>query len=287
MIGVGLLGGSLGKAMRERGLTGRVTGYVRRAAGVEECLRAGAVDTATLDLEEAVRGSDLVVLCTPLSQMSSLAARCAPFLKPHCLVTDVGSVKGSVTKELESVLAGSRARFVGSHPMAGSERTGVSAARGDLFEQAVCVVTRTEQTSEAGARRIERLWAGVGARVIRLSPEAHDLLVSRSSHAPHVIAAALANMVLAPAYGPVQSQLCATGFRDTTRIAASSPEMWRDIAIANRKNLRSVLTRFMSELSRFSRALDRKDEAAVRRFFETARARREAWAANGRLQSPE
>ncbi|HLP75392.1 MAG TPA: prephenate dehydrogenase/arogenate dehydrogenase family protein, partial [Candidatus Paceibacterota bacterium] len=237
IVGVGLLGGSLGLAVRRHGLVGEVAGYVRREAAIAECEKAGVADYATTDLLAAVSGADLVVLCTPLAQMRSLVTQLLPALKRGAIVTDVGSVKASVVRDVCGLIRKSGAHFIGSHPMAGGEKTGVSASRADLFENAVCVVTPTRNSNQAALRKVEQFWKALGSRVIRLAPEVHDQLVSRSSHLPHISAAVLANLVLNPALPVEQSKLCATGFRDTTRIASGSPEMWRDIALANRKNL--------------------------------------------------
>lgn len=280
LIGVGLLGGSLGLALRKRRLVKSVVGYVRRAASVAECKEAGAVGFATLDLHRAVEGAELIVLCTPIAQMRPLVEQMLPALKPGSIVTDVGSVKGSVVRDLESILAKAGAHFVGSHPMAGSERAGVSAARADLFSNAVCVVTPTRRSNKAAVRKVESLWKSVGGRVLRLAPEAHDELVSRSSHLPHVVAAHLANLVLSPERPAEQGMLCANGFRDATRIASSPPEMWRDIALANRDNLSRALSAFVDSLRAFRRALRRGDEPAIMKLFEQARQRRDHWAAS-------
>ena len=241
IIGVGLLGGSIGLAARKRRVAGEIAGFVRREKTVAECEKFGAADFATTDLLAAVSNADLIILCTPLSQMRPLAEQFLPALKRGAIVTDVGSVKAGVVRELESLVSKAGAHFVGSHPMAGAEKTGVAAARVDLFENAVCVLTPTKKSNAAAVRKLEQFWKSLGARVVKLPPEQHDLLVSRSSHLPHVVAAALANLVLNPANPKQQAALCAAGFRDTTRIASGSPEMWRDIALANRKNLsRSV-----------------------------------------------
>ncbi len=237
IIGVGLLGGSIGLAVRQRRLAGEVAGYVRRAASLKDCEKAGAVDYATTDLLAAVSKADLVILCTPLAQMRSIAEKILPALKRGAIVTDVGSVKAGVVRELESIIARAGAHFVGSHPMAGGEKMGVLAARADLYANAVCVVTPTKKSNAGAVRKVEQFWKSLGARVLKLDAAQHDLLVSRSSHLPHVVAATLANLVLNPAGSKTQAALCATGFRDTTRIASGSPEMWRDIALANRKNL--------------------------------------------------
>jgi prephenate dehydrogenase len=287
LIGVGLLGGSLGLAIKRRKLARRVEGYVRREVAIAECRKVKAVDRATLDLKSAVADADLVILCTPLAQMRSLVRKMLPALKRGAIITDVGSVKGSVVKELESLVANAGAYFVGSHPMAGAEKTGVSAARADLFECAVCVVTPTKRTNRGALRKVEAFWKDVGCRLLRLTPEAHDALASRSSHLPHLVAATLAASVLDPKAPKRQAALCANGFRDTTRIASGSPEMWRDIAIANRAQLSAALDGFVRELQSVQALLRSGNAARIQKFLETARSRRDRWRAGCVSPSPE
>jgi prephenate dehydrogenase len=287
IIGVGLLGGSIGLAVRRRKLARLTAGFVRRAASLKDCERAGAMDFATTDLPAAVWDADLVILCTPLAQMRSLVERMLPALKPGAIVTDVGSVKTGVVRELEPLIAHASAHFVGSHPMAGAEKTGVLAARADLFVNTVCVVTPTRNTNRPALRKVEQFWKSLGSRVLELATETHDALVSRSSHLPHVIAATLASHVMNPARPKHQAALCANGFRDTTRIASGSPEMWRDIALANRKNLDRSLDAFIADLKKFQRVLKNGDTAAITRFFETAKQRRDKWCAGCASRSPE
>lgn len=287
LVGLGLLGGSLGLAIKQRRLADRVEGYVRRAESVTECEQLGLVDRATLDLSAAVRDADLVVLCTPLAQMRELVERALPGLKRGAIVTDVGSVKGSVVRELEPLAARADACFVGSHPMAGAEKTGASAARAELFQDAVCVVTPTAK-SEAGAiRQVEEMWKAVGTRVLKLTPEAHDALVSRSSHLPHFVAATLANLVLDPTSPKAQAVLCANGFRDTTRIASGSPEMWRDIALANRVNLSQSIDTLIERLRALQSAIDGQHADAIDEFLTQAKQRRDQWCAQNTSASPE
>ena len=287
IIGVGLLGGSLGLAVRRRKLARLTAGFVRRTASLKDCERAGAVDFATTDLLAAVWDADLVILCTPLSQMRSRVREMLPALKRGAIVTDVGSVKASVVRELESLVAKAGAHFVGSHPMAGAEKTGVSSARADLFVNTVCVMTPTKKTNQAALKKTGQFWRAVGSRVLELKPEVHDVLVSRSSHLPHVIAATLASHVLHPAQPKHQAALCANGFRDTTRIASGSPEMWRDIALANRKNLGRSLDAFIADLKKFRRLVKKEDAKAVTKFFEIAKKRRDNWCAGCASPSPE
>jgi prephenate dehydrogenase len=284
LVGVGLLGGSLGLAVKQRRLAARIEGYVRRTASIAECDKLAVVDHATRDLARAVAEADLIILCTPLSQMRELAEKMLPALKPGAIVTDVGSVKGSVVEELEPLIAGAGGYFVGSHPMAGGEKTGVSAARADLFERAVCLVTPTPNSNKSAVEKVEEFWKALGGRVLRMAPALHDDLVSRASHLPHVVAAELANYILSPAHPPEQATVCANGFRDTTRVASGSPEMWRDIAIANQKNLGRVLGVFIEDLQEFRLALENGDVKAVEEFFENAKQRRDQWCGSGNSQ---
>lgn len=286
-MGVGLLGGSLGMALRKQRLAGAVVGYVRRAASVRECLKAGAVDGATMDLHEAVAGADLIVFCTPIGQMPALAAAMLPALKPDVVVTDVGSVKGPLVRELEPLFARAGAAFVGSHPMAGAERMGVKAARPDLFHNAVCVVTPTRKSHPGAVRQVANLWRSVGGRLMNLSPDEHDQLVSLSSHLPHLVAAGLANLVLGPRRRRELELLCAGGFRDTTRIASGSPEMWRDIASANRQNIAAALGAMIGHMQAMQRSLEKGDTRGLAQFFTQAKTRRDRWAQKSGVRSPE
>jgi prephenate dehydrogenase len=287
LIGVGLLGGSLGLAVKQRRLAEHVVGFVRRRESIAECMRVGAVDTATDDLAQAVGGADLVILCTPLAQMRELTERMLPSLKRNAIVTDVGSVKASVVTELEPIVVSAGAHFVGSHPMAGAEKTGVAAACADLFVNAVCVITPTANSMPRVVKYLEEFWRGVGGSPLKLPPELHDDLVSRSSHLPHVVAAELANYVLSPVHPKEQALLCANGFRDTTRIASGSIEMWRDICLANRKNLGRVLGVFIEDLQEFQLALENADYKSIDEFFEKAKQRRDQWCGQSASPSPE
>jgi prephenate dehydrogenase len=284
VVGVGLLGGSLGLAIKERRLADKVDGFVRRSASIKECESLGVVDHATRDIQRAVENADLVILCTPIGRMVELTKEMLPALKKGAIVTDVGSVKGSVVAELEPPVAKAGGYFVGSHPMAGGEKMGVAAARSDLFKDALCIVTPSHNSDEEAVRQVEEFWRAVGARLLTLAPAAHDDLVSRSSHLPHVVAAELANYVLSPVHPKEQAAVCANGFRDTTRIASGSPEMWRDIAVANHEHLGRVLGVFIEDLQEFRLALENGDVGAIEEFFEKAKQRRDKWSGQGNSQ---
>jgi len=287
LVGVGLLGGSLGLALKQRRLATSVVGFVRRAASVGECEKAGAVDRATLNLLEAVSGADLIVLCTPLAQMKTLLKEMLPALKPGAFITDVGSVKGTVVEEVERLLRKSSVEFVGSHPMAGGEKMGVNAARADLFENAVCVVTPTRRSKKEAVKKIEALWEGVGGRVLELDPKAHDDLVSRSSHLPHFVAAAIARTVLDPRRPASQGLVCANGFRDVTRVASGSPEMWRDIGLANANYLGKAMRSLIKDLQKLQTVIEQKDGAALEKFLTNAKELRDKWHSAGATQATE
>lgn len=287
IVGVGLLGGSLALAIRERKLAAVLQGYVRRDASLAECEQAGLNDFASRDLLAVVSDADLVVLCTPLAQMRELAQQMLPGLKRDAVVSDVGSVKASVVAELAPIISKAGAHFIGAHPMAGAEKMGVSAARADLFRDAVCALTPGMDSNPELVQKLEEFWQVIGARTLRLTPEVHDELVARCSHLPHVVAAELANVVLNPNHPKEQPLLCANGFRDTTRIASGSPEMWRDIALANREQLARALDVFTEDLATLRRAIHAGDSAALETFFKTAKQRRDAWRAQSASPSPE
>ena len=287
LVGVGLLGGSLALAIRGRKLAQDLRGYVRRDASLAECERAGLKDFATTDLLAAVRDADLVILCTPLAQMRELTERAVPALMRGAIVTDVGSVKGSVVAELEPIAARAGAHFIGAHPMAGAEKTGVAFARADLFSNAVCVLAPSGAVPPEFVQKLDEFWRSFGARTMKLTPQLHDELVARCSHLPHVVAAQLANYVLDANHAKEQPLLCANGFRDTTRIASGSPEMWRDIAVANREQLAAALDDFIRGLQQMRQAVKEGDMKGIEELFARAKQRRDAWCGQAASPSPE
>lgn len=236
-----------------------------------------AVDSAETLLEPVIRGADLVVLCTPLSEMRRLVDSFKGCLEPGAVVTDVGSVKATVVHELEPRVHAAGGRFVGSHPMAGSEQSGVAHARANLFEDAVAVVTPAQSTDPSALARVIHLWESIGSRVLSMPAGHHDTLVSRSSHLPHVIAAALAHSILTPGHPSELGPLCAGGFRDTTRVASGAPEMWRDIVLSNRAALLEALDGFDASVTELRSALRCGDGEAIHRFLSDAKNRRDAW----------
>jgi prephenate dehydrogenase len=270
ILGVGLLGGSLGLALKSRLSSSNVIGYGHRRASLNSALEIGAIDEAYDGAAEAVRGADLVVLCTPVGILIDMLRQIGPALKAGAVVTDVGSTKRSVVRAAEEVLA-EVAHFVGSHPMAGSEKRGVEFARADLFENATCIVTPTNQTNAAALSEVEGFWRLLGMRVVRLAPDEHDRHLAAVSHLPHAVAAALVAM---QAEGALP--LAGKGFLDATRIAGGDGGLWRDILIDNADNLKAALARLREELARVEEMLDGGQVKELEAWLNGSAARREA-----------
>ncbi|MEE2947708.1 MAG: prephenate dehydrogenase/arogenate dehydrogenase family protein [Verrucomicrobiota bacterium] len=277
IIGAGLLGGSVGLAVRACGLAKRVAALVRRPESVADCQTLGIADMVTLDPVTAVADADLVVLCTPISGMASLAKRILPHLEPGTILTDVGSTKQQLVAELTPLCAEMGTHFVSSHPMAGSEQTGPAAARADLFDGAPCVVTPTDDTHAGALATVSAFWTGLGSNPVEMSPAMHDQLVARCSHLPHLLASALAGIVLDPAHGEQQAQLCSTGFRDMTRLAAGSPVMWRDIVGSNRDDILTAIDEFADKLGQLRRLIAGDSPEAIESWLQNAKAARDDW----------
>ena len=250
ILGVGLLGGSIGLALRSKSSARKITGYGHRPATIGTALKLGAIDRGAPDPADAVADADLVILCTPVSTFTDLLTRIAPALKPGAVVTDVGSTKRSICAAAERLLPPG-VHFVGSHPMAGSEKRGVEAARADLFRDALCITTPTLRSDSTVVRSVESFWQDMGMRVTRVTPEDHDRLLSDVSHLPHALAAALVLL-----QSDQSLPLAGPGFQDATRIAAGDAGLWRDIFLDNADNLRDSIHRFRQHLDRLEGLLD-------------------------------
>jgi prephenate dehydrogenase len=276
VIGLGLMGGSLGMALRQKGLA-RVKGYARRVETRQQALDMGAVDEACETPGEAVKGAAIVVLCTPVLTIPALVNECLGASKAGAVITDVGSTKSEVVNRVAPILTGHKVHFVGSHPMAGSEKSGIEAARADLYEGAVTAVTPSRGESDKVVKAVIDLWAGIGSRVIRISPEEHDALVARTSHLPHLIASLLVTATVKEGDANFRA-LCGPGFRDTTRIAGGSPDMWHDIVKTNRVAILEALKGCQGQMGELISALEIGDFEAVREQLEQGRRlRRGLW----------
>jgi prephenate dehydrogenase len=269
IIGVGLIGGSLGLALKKGGLVQRVVGVGHRQASLDAAVACGAADVATIDPAEGVRGSDLVVLATPVGLFRRMAQAIAPAMGPAAVVIDVGSTKAAVVADLEKSVPAGRA-FVGCHPIAGSEHRGIAHARADLFAGAVCVVTPTDRTPQDALGRVVRTWADLGMTVRLLSPVEHDRLLAEISHLPHVVAAALVRTVTAQA-----ESLAGPGWADTTRVASGDAALWRDILLSNAGEVTVAIERFQEALAAFGAALRQRDAARIEALLAEAKSRRD------------
>lgn len=273
VVGPGLLGGSVALAARARKLAGEIVAVGRSDASVAPALRAGAVDRAGTDLAEGLRGSDLCVLATPVATLESQLASVWAAAEPDVVITDVGSTKGRIVERAERLAAGRPLAFVGSHPMAGSERAGFAEARADLFEGATVVLTPTERTAPGALARVRGLWEAMGARITVLDPVTHDRAAAAVSHLPHLVADALVDAVLR--MDPTFFEVAARGFRDTTRIAASSPPVWREIFQDNRVALAEAVAAFRKSLDHLEGVIAAGDAAAVEAELERIKQQRE------------
>jgi prephenate dehydrogenase len=275
IVGVGLIGGSLGLAARERGLVGEVIGFGRTEANLRVALERGIIDAYTFDPAEAARGTDLLLLAVPVAATGPTAERFIPFLPPGCVITDAGSTKEQVVTTMERLLP-STLPFVGAHPIAGTEHAGAAAAFATLFEQRLCVLTPTAHTDAAALARVRALWEGVGMRVELMDVVTHDQVLARVSHLPHLIAFSVMNAVLEARVAGIDLLTYAgSAFADLTRVAASPVEMWRDICLSNRGAVLAALTEFEQALAQLKAYVASGDGAALAAAIDRARAERQ------------
>ena len=268
ILGLGLMGASLALALRKRGYVGRLVAFAREETTRREALARGIVDEAFADPDAAVAAASLAVLCAPIRACVELAADVAPALRPGTLVTDVGSTKGWICRQMAGVLP--KGVFVGSHPIAGSEKQGLQAASADLYENALTVIASRPDVPEAAAARVEELWKSAGSRTCRMDPDDHDRLLARTSHLPHVAAAALAKAIGRDSAAQVGT-FCGTGFYDSTRVASGSIEMWNDILMTNAPAVAEELRAFKLEVERVYDDLQAGRFGDVAKFLERAR----------------
>lgn len=276
IIGLGLMGGSLGLAAKARGLPWHVAGYTRTPARGRLALKRGAVDSLHRTPAEAVREADVVVYCAPILSLPALVRESRSGLKPGALVTDVGSTKVFLDTELPALLKDSGALFVGSHPLAGSEQQGIEAAHADLYEGAVVVVTPTRDTPLKAVKAARTFWRKLGAVVYEMDAREHDRVMARTSHLPHMVASLLAVTAARTGRPEQLAPFCGTGFADTSRVAAGSPEVWHDIVRTNRGNVAEELRAYKVQVDRLIGLLDQGDFEGIQHFLENGRAARQS-----------
>lgn len=268
IIGVGLLGASLAKACKERDLVEEVVGYGRNRENLEKARALKIIDHCPADLAEAVKDADLIVLCTPVTTIIPLIQNMIASIRPGALITDVGSVKEPIVKEAEKLVP-KGVFFVGSHPIAGGENSGLEASTANLYQGAKCIVTPTDKTNNSALEKISALWQAVGMQIINLSAEEHDFVFGAVSHLPHIVVYALMNTL-----GSLRTQdnrevtaFSGAGLKDITRIASSDPVMWRDICLSNRNHSLDLIDRFQNKLDEIRSTIEKGDGQALQEEF--------------------
>ena len=272
LIGVGLIGSSIAHAARRAGLVGKVVGAARTRATLDTALRIGVIDEAFDTAADAVRGADLVVLCVPVGACGPIAREIAPHLAPGAILTDVGSVKASIVRDVAPHVPHG-VHFVPAHPIAGTEQSGPESGFAELFDNRWCILTPEPGTDAAAVSRLEAFWRGLGSKVEIMSAEHHDMVLAITSHVPHLIAFNIVNTAahLARVTDSEVIKFSAGGFRDFTRIAASDPTMWRDVFLNNKEAVLEMLGRFSEDLAELQRAIRYGDGEKLHRLFADAR----------------
>ena len=277
IVGVGLIGGSFALALKKAHAVEQVMGVGRSEAVLARAAELGIVDRIATSMEEAADGADLVLIATPVAQTGAILGALAPFLQPHTIVTDAGSTKGDVVAAARLALGSKIGQFVPGHPIAGRESNGPGAALADLYVGKKAVLTPLPENASAAVERVASAWSACGAVVHRLSARQHDRIFAAVSHLPHLLAYALVDQIERAPEAELLFQYAASGFRDFTRIAGSSPEMWRDIALANQPALLSEIEAYASQLARLKTLLTGSDGEGLYAMFANAQHARQAW----------
>jgi len=280
IIGVGLIGGSFALALRKAGLVKHIVGLGRSRENLQRALELGILDEITDDFPLALKNADLVLLAVPVGQTAKILAQIAPHLESKTIITDAGSTKQDVIAAARSFLLGHLKNFIPGHPIAGAEQSGVNAATADLFRDKNLILTPLDETDTNALERVKEIWQGCGARVSQINAYQHDEILAAMSHLPHVLAVALMNHTCSSSTEDSPDDLmrfAGSGFRDFTRIAGSSPEMWRDICLANRELLLKQIDAYQNELTSMRGMLESGDGSALEKAFFDARVTRQRW----------
>lgn len=282
VFGVGLIGGSFALALKAAEQVDEVVGFGRSLATLTQALELGIIDRVGANAGAEVADADLVLIATPVGQMPEIMERIAPYLGPQCVVTDGGSTKSDVVAQGRLAFGERIAQFVPAHPIAGAENSGAAAARADLYREKKVVLTPLAENSVLDVARVRSAWEWCGALIHELRPEEHDRIFAAVSHLPHLLSFALVHDLARRDNRDLLFSFAASGFRDFTRIAASHPEMWRDICLANRTALLEELDRYRAQLDELHDVLLRGDGPALEQTFDIARSARRDWADNKR-----
>ncbi len=276
ILGVGLIGGSLARALKRSQSVNIVSGYGRRQEALEKGIKLGVLDRASTDLADVVSDADIIMLATPLGTVEPLLTEMKPYLKPGVIITDAGSAKGSVVRSAKKVLDDISC-FVPGHPIAGTEKSGVEASFAELFDRHRVILTPDQTTTDLATNTIRQMWEACGADVVLMGVEQHDRVLAATSHLPHMLAYALVDCLANMDESEEIFNNAAGGFADFTRIASSNPEMWHDICFANRESLLSVLDSFDAYINRIRAAIDTDESDALMEIFKRAKAERDAF----------
>jgi prephenate dehydrogenase len=277
IFGVGLIGGSFALALRKASAAGEVVGFGRSVQTLKQARQFGLVDRIGDDVAREVGDADLILLATPVAQMAEIFARIAPHLGADTLITDGGSTKGDVVAAARRHLGAKIAQFIPAHPIAGAEQSGPAAALADLYLGKKVVLTPLPENTAAAVARVRRAWETCGALVSELTPAQHDEVFAAVSHLPHLLAFTLVHDLAQRDNRELLLSFAASGFRDFTRIAASSPEMWRDISLANRDALLREIEQYAAELYKLHQALEQRDASRLEEIFSLAKKIRSNW----------
>ena len=276
IVGVGLIGASLGLALKRAGVVDAVYGVGRSKANLDQAIAMGAID-AVISLEDVAKQSQVIVLCVPVAQMRATFTVLEPLLEPHTLMTDAGSTKGDVILAAKEVLGKKACQFVPAHPIAGGAQHGAAAAKADLFDGKQTIICQLQENAKVDVELMTQFWESTGARVRKIGAVQHDAIFAAVSHLPHVLSYALMVSVLNSEGAQEKLQHAGAGFRDFTRIAASSPEMWRDICLANRTAILKELDQYLSVAGHLRELIAKEDAAGLEKAFAKASKARQEW----------
>jgi len=280
IFGVGLIGGSVALALKKAGSTAQIVGVGRTAESMQTALDLGVIDAATSNVADAVKNADLILIATPVAQTPAILSAIKPHLAASTVITDAGTTKSDVLAYANDVLGTQASQFVGGHPIAGAEKSGVTAASADLYINKNVVLTPDASSKAEAIERVKTLWQSCGAKVSQMPAATHDSIFAAVSHLPHLLAFALVDDIASRPNAEQLFGFAASGFRDFTRIAGSHPEMWRDISLANRTALLSELSAYQAELSKLEQLLKNNDGAGLHALFERASVARNEWGRN-------
>tara|TARA_B100000780_G_scaffold278166_1_gene250820 strand:+ start:1349 stop:2215 length:867 start_codon:yes stop_codon:yes gene_type:complete len=278
IFGVGLIGGSIALKSKHTKLFNQVIGVERKnGTTLSSFVESGMLDHISVNIESDVTNAEMIVIATPVAKIHEILEKIYPYLKRNTVITDVGSTKSNVMIDAKKALKEKSSQFIGSHPIAGSEKHGPSAAILDLFEGINIIITPPAKSEDFMIKKIEQFWSAMGGKVTEMAPQVHDEIFSTVSHLPHILAFSLVNLINNSEKKEILLNFAASGFRDFSRIAASSPEVWRDISIANKNSILDDLKLYQAELIKITNLIDKENQEGLKNYFTNASSTRQSW----------